>query len=486
MRFLRRSLMGVFLLSVTVGLLAWAGNTVFLAVQERLNKEDRVRPARERVFAVNVLPYVPGTIVPELTAFGELRSRRTLEVRAPAAGTIVQLSDSFEEGGRVKAGELLLQVDPADATAAAQQAAIDLSEAEAETRDAERSLVLSREELAAAEAQASLRARALARQRDLLARGVGTEAAVETAELAAASANQAVVSRKGSIAEGEARVDLAKTRLKRQQIILAEAQRRLRDTELFAEFDGTLSGVTVVKGGLVGVNERLAELVDPKALEVTFRLSAAQYARILDDQGRLLGVPVTVTLDVFGVDISASGKVSRESAAVGEGQTGRLIFASLADPKGFRPGDFVTVRLAEPAIDRVALLPATAVNAGGEILLVGDNDRLERASIEVLRRQGDDVIVRGRDLRNRLVVAERSPLLGAGIKVRVLRSESADEPAADPEMVELTEERRAAIVAFVEGNSFMPTDVKERILAQLSKPKVPAGMVARIEGRMGG
>ena len=53
-------------------------------------------------------------------------------------------------------------------------------------------------------------------------------------------------------------------------------------------------------------------------------------------------------------------------------------------------------------------------------------------------------------------------------------------------MLELTEERRARLVAFVEGNKRMPKEAKARVLAELSKPQVPARMVARIESRMGG
>ena len=485
MRFLRKSLVGILLISLTVGLLAWAGQSVRQAVEARMAEGDRQRPARERVFAVNVLAFEPGDIAPELTVFGELRSRKTLEVRAPAAGTIVDIAESFEEGGRVTAGELLVQIDPSDAEASLAAVRIDVAEAEAELRDAERSRVLAEEDLASARAQADLRTKALERQKDLLARGVGTEASVEAAELAEASARQAVVSRKSALAQNEARVDQAKTREARQRINLAEAERAVADTKLFADFDGTLSEVSVIRGGLVTNNERLASLIDPTALEVTFRLSAAQYARLLDDEGRLLGVPVEITLDVFGVDVTAKGQVSRESADVGEGQTGRLIFASLENPKGMRPGDFVTVKIVEPMLENVALLPATAVNAANEVLVVGEGDRLEVTPVRVLRRQGDDVLVRARGLQGREVVSERSPLLGAGIKVRVLRPEGVEAPA-EPVMVSLSDERRAKIVAFVEGNKRMPKDVRARILSQLAKAEVPKKVVERIESRMGG
>ena len=94
--------------------------------------------------------------------------------------------------------------------------------------------------------------------------------------------------------------------------------------------------------------------------------------------------------------------------------------------------------------------------------------------------------MRAPELVGREVVTARSPLLGPGIAVTPLRrAEPGAEPAA-PEMLELTSERRARLVAFIEGNNRMPKEVKTRMLARLSEPQVPASFVARIESRMGG
>ena len=79
MRFLRRSLVGIFLISLTVGLFAWAGNIFYGALQVRWNEEAGGPPARERVFAANVMTVEAQTIAPTLTSFGEIRSRRTLD-----------------------------------------------------------------------------------------------------------------------------------------------------------------------------------------------------------------------------------------------------------------------------------------------------------------------------------------------------------------------------------------------------------------------
>ena len=87
MRFLTRSLVGVFLMSLTLGLLTYAGHAIFSAVQERIASKPEVPERRERVFAVNVVTAVEERIIPVLTAFGEVESRRTLEIRAKASGT---------------------------------------------------------------------------------------------------------------------------------------------------------------------------------------------------------------------------------------------------------------------------------------------------------------------------------------------------------------------------------------------------------------
>ncbi|MBK5934514.1 hypothetical protein C8N32_104180 [Rhodovulum imhoffii] len=484
MRFLRRSLVGLFMFAVTIGLLAFAGQSVFQAVQDRLTDAPESRPARERITAANVVMVEAGRVSPVMTVFGEVRSRRTLELRAKAAGTVVTLHPDFEEGGQVAQGDLLLRVDPADAQAALAVARTELAQGETELREATRALDLARDEQAVAEEQAALRDKALNRQRDLKQRGVGTDAAVETAELASAAAKQAVVSRRQAVAQAETRLDNARTGLERARITLSDAQRALEDTELYAAFSGALNDVALIEGGLVANNERVADLIDPRALEVAFRVSTVQFSRLLDEAGGLRPVGVTARLDVFGADLTAQGQISRESGAVAEGQTGRLLFARLDRARGFRPGDFVTVKIHEPPLEHVARLPALAVDAAHTVLALGPENRLEVMQVELLRREGDDVIVRAPDLYGREVVAERSPLLGEGIRIRPLRPGASAAPDSEG-MVALTPERRARLLAALDASPALAQEDKARVRVELMKDRVSAATVARLE-RMGG
>jgi len=483
MRFFGRSLLAVFLLALTLGVLALAGQTLVGALQARLAGGEAGPAAREREFTAAVVTATVGPVVPVMTAFGEVRSTRTLELRSPRPGTVIWLADGFEDGAVVSAGQVLVRLDPADAMAARDLALSDLARVKAEVAEATRALALARDELAAAQKQASLRAQALARQSDLATRGVGSAAAVETAALAAASEDQAVLARRQALSQAESRVDLAATAVARQQITLAEAGRALAQTEIRAEFDGLLNAVTAVAGGVVGGNERLAELIDPASLEVSLRLSTAQFARLIDGAGQLVPAPVRVALDAAGV--VAKGRLVRVAAAVAAGQTGRLVYGALDAAPGFRPGDFVTVRIDEPALDGVIVLPATALGPRGTVLVLAADDRLEELAVDLLRRQDDQVIVRAAGLAGREVVAERSPLLGAGIRIRPVRPEAAAASSA-PALVALSPERRAALVARVMANAQMPAEVRARVLDQLAQERVPAPLIARLETRMGG
>ena len=485
MRFLRKSLMGLFLVGATLAIFAFAFLMVRSAIENKDDGKRRGGGPRERTFAVNVVPFEVGQQIPVLKVFGEIQSQRSLDLRAAISGAVIDLHPNFQNGGQVQEGEILLRIDPSNAETGLALVQADMADAQANMRETNRALQLANDEVSAAKEQAALRLKALKRQNDLMERGVGTEASVETAEFAASSAKQAILSRRQSLQATEARLDQTKARLTRVMISLAEAERNLRDTVLLATFSGSLANVTVVKGGTVTNNERIGQLVDPLALEVAFRVSTSQHQRLLNADGVLRNSKISVTLDVLGAEMKTEGALTREAAVVGEGLTGRLLFASLANVKGLRPGDFVTVDITEPALSWVAKLPASALSGTNKVLVIGDDERLKEAVVTLIRRQGDDVLVRSRELRDAKVVAERSPVLGTGIKVRVLSAEEGEEPEA-PSMVALDPERRAKLIAFVEDNKYIPKDAKNRILDQLNKPEVPNEMVERLESRMGG
>jgi hypothetical protein len=483
MRFAMRSLFGMMLLVLTLGLLAMAVGQITGALATRDADRRGGQQARERVFAVNLATFEAVTAAPVLTAWGDLRSARTLELRAEAGGTLIELAPGFRDGGRIAAGETLWRIDPADAETALDLARSDHAAALAEEAEARAGLALAREERAASERQRELRAQALARAEDLSGRGVGTAAALEEAELALATAEQAVTGRRLALAQAEARIGRSAIATERAAIGVAEAERRLADTVATAPFDGVLTEIDAVLGRLVTVNEKLGVLLDPTALEVAFRVSNGEFERIADAAGDVMPLAVTASLAGDGAEVTVPGRIERTGASSAAGQSGRLVYARLETERLglLRPGDFMTVRVEEPRLTDVAVVPATAVDAEGGVLLVGEDGRLEAARVTVLRRQGDEVVVADAPF-GREFVTERQPQLGAGILVRPLRD---GVPEAEA-MVRLSPERRAGLIEAVRANGRMPEEAKARILAALESDEVPAEMVDRLETRRGG
>ena len=484
MRFMTRSLLGLAVLALTLALLITAAGNIYRAAEERAAEENGRRGGAERVYAAAVQTFSIGQADPVIRTYGEVASWRSLELRSATAGRIITLSDRFREGAFVPANTVLASIDPADAQTALDLADAAFLEAKAELRDAKTGLELAILEQEAAVAQIEMQDQILARQSDLKGRGVGSETAVENAMMSLTSAKQTELSRRQAVASAENRISRAETGLSRAAINREEALRRLSDTEIVAPFDGLLIDADASEGRLLGNNERIGMLIDPRALEVSFRISNAQFSRLIDDTGQLRPVEVKVSLGLGGTDLAARARLVRTAAEVGEGQTGRLAFATI-DPETaglLRQGDFVSVEIAEPTLDNVAVIPSTAASASGGMLLLGADDRLEAAEVRILRRQDETLIVtdvpEGREF-----VTKLAPHLGAGIKVRPSREGAGFE---EREMVRLEPARKAKLIAAIEGNTRMPSQVKDRLLGQLQAEEVPADVVARIESRMGG
>ena len=84
------------------------------------------------------------TYVPHIRAFGELRARRQIDLRAQVAGEVLTTADKFENGARVSAGDVLLQIDPFNYEAALRDAKARLKGAKAVLAERKASMALAR------------------------------------------------------------------------------------------------------------------------------------------------------------------------------------------------------------------------------------------------------------------------------------------------------------------------------------------------------
>ncbi len=260
--------------------LPWLSVAVLAAVAAMLYPRVRaylaVRQAPEvDVAQVTLVAAAPGgsTARPVLVATGYVVARRSSDVGVKTGGRLATLK--FEEGTRVRKGEVIAEIEHADIEAQLEAARRAVAEAEAQLAQA----VAARDE----------DVRNVDRQRALAKDGITTTANLTSAESTAAVSAARVTSAEAAIASARARVAVA-----------AEA---LENTNVRAPFDGVVIkkraevGETVSPFGVQGQATReggaIATIADLHELEVQTEVSENSFAKLQQS------MPAEVTLQAF-------------------------------------------------------------------------------------------------------------------------------------------------------------------------------------------
>ena len=313
---------------------------------------------------VGVVTVQPGNVALTTELPGRLEAWRVAQVRARVPGIVAQRL--FTEGGLVKAGQPLFQLDDAAyrATLASAEAAV------------------ARAEALLAQAQAQLQ-----RNQPL-------------ADARAISAQEMLLTQTTA---RQAQADLATTKA-----ALLIAQINLDYAAIKAPIAGRIGRALVTEGALVGQGDatQLAVIQQTHPLYVNFTQPAADALRLRRalDAGQLkrsaggAASEVRVVLD-DGTEYPLPAKLLFTDLTV-DAATGQVnLRAELPNPQGLLlPGLFVKVRLVQASTDHAIRLPQQAVTrgtSGDSVLVVGaDNKPLPR-KITVGASQGNDWVVMG-------------------------------------------------------------------------------------------
>ncbi|MEO0343849.1 MAG: hypothetical protein AAF198_10465 [Pseudomonadota bacterium] len=481
MGFISRGLWGLFLGFLTIGMIVLALSE-FARVRNAEDDRGRSDPSGgAREISVSVQKAQATTESPVFVTFGEVLSSRQLQIRSPESGRVVRLNANFKNGALVQQGEVLAQINPAPLRASRDLTFSEWQDAQTNVVDAKNTVGLSEEELRAAEQQMVLQQAALDRQIELRDRGVGTDAALENAELSASSAQQSVLTKRQQLFSAQTSLARAEAAVTRAKISFEEAERKLADATITAPFSGALADISITEGVLVSPNEQIGNLIDPSALEVTVLLTLNRFSEIVSRTGDLSDLEVVVQLTDGGPAYPAI--VTRSDATVSDGLTGRRIYASLDSTAAelMKSGDFVRVTLTEPAIENVFWMPAAGLGPDSDVLIVDGQNVLRAQEVKIVSRFRDRILVSAQGLNGALVVQELTPVLGEGVVVRPTINGQSIEPDA---MIELSDDQRVKFTEFVNANDRMSQSAKDQILKQIEAGKMPQDMFNRLNGQV--
>ena len=491
MNFLLRSFLGLIILSITLGFLIFGSFVLIEALKKRSEKSDNRRFQKERVFAVNVETLNKQIASPKILSYGEIYSKRMLEIRPLVSGRLDYVSEKFVEGGYVKSGDILFRLNQKDYLNELEIAEIDLEDTKAQLSEAISKLDYANLEFEVSESQLNLRKNALDRQTQLAESGLITSSQLENTQLAYSSSKQQFLNKQNLVKSSKNAIDKLKIQLKRRSISIDKAKRNLDETEIKAPFDGIIASVNILPGSVINKNEKLGTLLDPNSLEVMFNLSANEFARVIDKDGKLLNLDITAYLKLSNNDIPFSGKIERINPEIMNIGSGRKLFASinLGENKTLRPGDFVVLEINEPSLKNITVLPSSAVTIDGKIFILEEDNRLKEIEVTILRRQGNEVIVSGAPTDKEYVM-QRSPQLGNGLKIKPLRKKDREisnsvNLSKNNELVTISPEKQKKLINILDKLDRMPKSVKDRLYEEINSGKIKAKTLKRLEKNMG-
>ena len=399
--------------------------------------EAKPRDAGQLAQPVHVVLAQTTTATPSIENFGEVVAAREAELRAMVQGRLVYLADQFQDGAVIAAGTKVAEIDAFEYELALQQAAANVSEAEARLAELRADLVAERKLLGLSQEQIKLRQRDRDRSSNLIKKGQTSKKALDDANIALNAALEATEQRRQGVARAEAKIAQQQAALTRLRALHAQAERDLDDTVITAPFAGYLADTGVALGKRLAVGESLGRLISSDDLQVRFQLNNDDYARLIS-QGKsdaLFSREVQVAWRLGENVLSYKGQIERRAAEIDPASGGVVVYARInrngdrdGNPQGdreqpndaLRPGAFVEISLADVSYPDVLTLPEAALIDGERIFAVHD-DTLHSVKAELVRRIDDQILVRAEVAANTPIVTTPFATIGPGVKVRVVQ-----------------------------------------------------------------
>ncbi len=252
-------------------------------------------------------------------------------------------------GDRVRAGQLLVELDDADVAAAGRQAA-------AATSAALRGVDRARAEASAAAAAAALARSTHGRIAVLHDRRSATPQELDEASAALASAEARATAALAAVDEAQAGLDRARAGGEGAAVVASYAR-------IVAPFDGVVTEKLVEPGNLVSPGIPLVRVEDTGAFELEVRLDESRAAWVAT------GARVRILIDGPGSTLDREGRVAEIARAVDVDTRAVVVTIALAGGEGLRPGMFARAQLPGPPT-RALVVPESAVVRHGQLTSV--------------------------------------------------------------------------------------------------------------------
>ncbi|MEM9422273.1 MAG: efflux RND transporter periplasmic adaptor subunit [Pseudomonadota bacterium] len=358
-----------------------------------------LRPKPERQEPVSLAPvvfvdeveYEPVSL--DVFAQGEVRPKQQIDLASQVGGKIVRVADNFAEGGVIKTGDVLIEIEDADYRLA-------VTRAKAQVASAKQALEIERAESELAKADFE-----------------------ELSALTGQSKPSDLTLRRPQLARAEADYQSALANLE-------EAKLALSRTKVVAPFNGRVRTIAANLGQFISPSARLGQIFSTDIAEVRLPLTDEDLARLnlpLAFSSDRDGPIVTLSTVVAGRARQWVGRIARIDAAIDTSTRQIAAIVEVNDPygtaadKGFplAMGLFVDAQITGPILEKATIVPRIAVRNRNTAFTVSPNNEAMAQQVTVVAATAQGyVITDGLEPGQKVIV---SRLIGeAGAPVRPL------------------------------------------------------------------
>ena len=360
-------------------------------------------------------------------AFGTVAPRESLKLVAQVRGQIVDIYQSFKEGGFVKKGTRLIQIDPRTYSLEVKRRKVQIRQSEAELKRLKQEVVNLKSRLKIASSDVALAKSEYLRLKKLVDRKVIAQSQLDKSEqayLASRQRHQAIKNQLALI--GPQREQLIAAR-DMADVMYQQAELYLERSGIEAAFDGWVLEKAIEVGQHVNVGQQLGSIYKAGELDIEVRIPTKEFKWLPAGMGNNSSIAADVIFRNTGDEQVWQGRVARVKARMDE-RTRTLPVVIEVDEtataqksiSGFRlrPGMFVTIRIKGKAVNDAYVLPRYVVYPGDIVYTLKD-DQLKIKNVGILRSYKDSVIVNEGLSEDDQIIS--TPLSGAvdGMSVRL-------------------------------------------------------------------
>lgn len=347
----------------------------FISSALKASKEPISQRAQEnRILFAETIKVMPSDYQISFSTTGIVQARSDISIVPQISGNVIAVNDAFFEGGTFEANETLFEIEPVDFK-----------------------LEIQRLQSLVAQAQTAYNLEK-------------AESEVAIAEWNQINPNQpapSLVARKPQKAEALANVRAAKAQLE-------NARLDLERTKFSLPFAGRVLSTTLEQGQFVAAGQSYGSVYDTQNLEVQASLQDQQLEWLIGNDTP----DILISVDHLGITKTYKGVVKRGVSALNS-QT-RFSSVSIGfeePPTDIIPGVFVDLHVKGPKLSNVFAVPATALQKGGKVWGVNNDDQLYHPNTDIAFTDEKNVILRGLQAGDRIVTS-KMPGAIAGMAIK--------------------------------------------------------------------